>query len=91
MKAPPARRHRGEPDKDEGPVDRRPGERACHGWQALGFRAMQDSIAQKVPSRGPRARAEKAERRSRTVAPASLTATLSPALLCSAFRGRAWY
>ncbi len=29
--------------KGEGPVDARPGERACHGRQAPGFRAKQDS------------------------------------------------
>ena len=36
----PARCDRGEPDKDECPVDARPGERACHGRQAPGFRAL---------------------------------------------------
>ncbi|MFQ5935931.1 MAG: hypothetical protein ACE5LB_05955 [Acidiferrobacterales bacterium] len=40
-------------------MDLRPGERACHGWQALGFRAMQDSIAKKGSSGGAGAQAIK--------------------------------
>ena len=33
----------GEPDKGEGPMDARPGERADQGWSALDFRVEQES------------------------------------------------
>ncbi len=43
--APPNAQATGEPDKGEGPVDARPGERADQGWSALDFRVKQDREA----------------------------------------------
>ncbi len=42
-------RHTGEPDISKGPVDLCAGERERHGWRALDFQAMQESITMKVP------------------------------------------
>jgi hypothetical protein len=48
-------------DKDNGPVNRCPAERARHGWRAPGFQAKQDGAAQKAGLDGNIIRATRLE------------------------------